>query len=429
MNIVNTVTAYDLSALPFIEDRWYRVGSSISTYQFYLDTTDAQGNHLRSPMQVTILATDNLRQFATEDGFYYVASLNVIYLRSASEWTRITDTYADKPAATLYDDDGARTDIVDVIDNNGLLKNGSVVIRDSNRVVKAILSVDNNGDIQIKPYLGGGLKLCDNQSGSMLLKNGQVTYDKIIAPGGSASTPSYTLPIATPTILGGVMPVDKSNDMTQAVGVDDVGRLYTAPGSGGGGSSNAVLYTAQDLTDEQMLQARTNIGAGTSNFSGSYNDLTNKPTISSTYNIVHDQTLTEAAAVSVSLTADMAAYTDFIISLTVPKAGTAANCTYLSTIMEHGSTLTNWRMVATDYSYLRQITISKDNTGGFWCKLFSIPVVAPLPSLDLTPTRAGSMDRMLYFDSDYAPLQIHPGVLFYVDQELPIGSRILIGGR
>lgn len=234
MNIVNTVTAYDLSALPFIENRWYRVGSSISTYQFYLDTTDVQGNHLRSPMQVTILATDNLRQFATEDGYYYVASLNVIYLRSASEWTRITDTYADKPAATLYDDDGARTDIVDVIDNNGLLKNGSVVIRDSNRVVKAIMSVDNNGDIQIKPYLGGGLRLCDNQSGSMLLKNGQVTYDKIIAPGGgdTPTPPSYTLPIATPTTLGGVMPVGKSSDMTQTVGVDDAGRLYTAPGSG-----------------------------------------------------------------------------------------------------------------------------------------------------------------------------------------------------
>lgn len=42
-----------------------------------------------------------------------------------------------------------------------------------------------------------------------------------------------------------------------------------------------VKYTTQSLTDAQKLQARTNIGAGTgsSNFSGSYNDLTNKPTI------------------------------------------------------------------------------------------------------------------------------------------------------
>lgn len=42
---------------------------------------------------------------------------------------------------------------------------------------------------------------------------------------------------------------------------------------------NDVKYTAQTLTEEQKTQARTNIGAGTSSFSGSYNDLTNKPTV------------------------------------------------------------------------------------------------------------------------------------------------------
>ena len=41
----------------------------------------------------------------------------------------------------------------------------------------------------------------------------------------------------------------------------------------------AVKYTEQTLTDSQKQQARENIGAGTSSFSGSYNDLTNKPTI------------------------------------------------------------------------------------------------------------------------------------------------------
>lgn len=41
----------------------------------------------------------------------------------------------------------------------------------------------------------------------------------------------------------------------------------------------AISYTEQTLNDTQKAQARQNIGAGTSNFSGSYNDLTNKPTI------------------------------------------------------------------------------------------------------------------------------------------------------
>lgn len=42
---------------------------------------------------------------------------------------------------------------------------------------------------------------------------------------------------------------------------------------------NDVKYTEQALTEEQKAQARTNIGAGTSSFSGSYNDLSDKPTV------------------------------------------------------------------------------------------------------------------------------------------------------
>ncbi len=41
----------------------------------------------------------------------------------------------------------------------------------------------------------------------------------------------------------------------------------------------AVLHTQQTLTEEQKRQARENIGAGTSSFSGSYDELTDKPVI------------------------------------------------------------------------------------------------------------------------------------------------------
>lgn len=45
-------------------------------------------------------------------------------------------------------------------------------------------------------------------------------------------------------------------------------------------ADNAVLYsTSQSLTDNQKIQARANIGAGTSNFDGDYKSLANKPTI------------------------------------------------------------------------------------------------------------------------------------------------------
>ena len=45
--------------------------------------------------------------------------------------------------------------------------------------------------------------------------------------------------------------------------------------------SDVIRYSEQSLTSDQKAQVRTNIGAGTSSFSGSYNDLTNKPTIPS----------------------------------------------------------------------------------------------------------------------------------------------------
>lgn len=44
---------------------------------------------------------------------------------------------------------------------------------------------------------------------------------------------------------------------------------------------NAVAYTVQTLTEEQKAQARVNIGVGASDFSGSYNDLIDKPNIPS----------------------------------------------------------------------------------------------------------------------------------------------------
>lgn len=55
--------------------------------------------------------------------------------------------------------------------------------------------------------------------------------------------------------------------------------VTTVDGEKGDVVLNDVKYTAQDLTNDQKIQARANIGAGTSDFSGSYNDLTNKPTV------------------------------------------------------------------------------------------------------------------------------------------------------
>lgn len=52
---------------------------------------------------------------------------------------------------------------------------------------------------------------------------------------------SYTLPIATPTQLGGVKPVAKTDEMTQEVGVDELGGLFTK--EGGSGEWQLILNT------------------------------------------------------------------------------------------------------------------------------------------------------------------------------------------
>ena len=62
--------------------------------------------------------------------------------------------------------------------------------------------------------------------------------------GGNGS--SYTLPIATETTLGGVKPVTKTDAMTQSVGVDAGGALWTAPGSGEGGGWRSIGNQVMD---------------------------------------------------------------------------------------------------------------------------------------------------------------------------------------
>ena len=65
-------------------------------------------------------------------------------------------------------------------------------------------------------------------------------------------------------------------------GTNPHGTTKSDVGLGNVGNFKAVSTVAnQGLTDTEKSNARANIGAGTSSFSGSYNDLTNKPTIPS----------------------------------------------------------------------------------------------------------------------------------------------------
>ena len=67
----------------------------------------------------------------------------------------------------------------------------------------------------------------------------------------------YTLPVATPETLGGVMPEAKTDDMTTPVGVDADGRLWVKAGSGGGGTidtipADKVMFESDLIFTEQF---------------------------------------------------------------------------------------------------------------------------------------------------------------------------------
>lgn len=103
------------------------------------------------------------------------------------------------------------------------------------------------------------------------------------------------------TISGKGQPTESTvGRLNQLYRDESTDKLYICTGVEGGytwaavvsDTEDAVTYTAQTLTEGQKTQARANIGAGTSNFSGSYNDLTNKPNIPAAS--VIDTTLTKS---------------------------------------------------------------------------------------------------------------------------------------
>ena len=118
----------------------------------------------------------------------------------------------------------------------------------------------------------------------------------------------HPLPVVVQDAGGGVSTISGKGQPTEStVGRlnqlyrdESTDKLYICTGDEGGytwaavvsDTEDAVTYTAQTLTNAQKTQARSNIGAGTSNFSGSYNDLTNKPNIPAAS--VIDTTLTKS---------------------------------------------------------------------------------------------------------------------------------------
>ena len=98
---------------------------------------------------------------------YYCWEDNSLWLWN-NKWVSLyTDT--SYPSAYVYDDNRNITDVYNgnqpytVLDNNGLLKDGSVVIRDKNRIIKGKIYIEESNDnMTISSFLGGGIRLLPN---------------------------------------------------------------------------------------------------------------------------------------------------------------------------------------------------------------------------------------------------------------------------
>lgn len=98
----------------------------------------------------------------------------------------------------------------------------------------------------------GPLKGEDGKSAYQYAQDGGYTGTEAeFAEKLAAEDNTYTLPIASSTQLGGVQPAAKTDTMTQAVGVDEAGALWTA--AGGGGTWKKVVDV---ITEEETSAIR-----------------------------------------------------------------------------------------------------------------------------------------------------------------------------
>ena len=153
------------------------------------------------------------------------------------------------------------------------------------------LNVGTNAKVQANGYITGtwlrttaNTHLASTSTKVAVIQDGWV-YDRTPAElKEDMGITDYELPVASPTVLGGVKPISKTSDMTQTVGVDADGRLYTTPGDSGtgvvssvNGQTGAVVLKASDVG---ALPSTTTIPSKTSQLTNDSGFLTSAPVTS-----------------------------------------------------------------------------------------------------------------------------------------------------
>jgi len=161
MAIIKT-TEHDLLYLDISEGNYYACEDSENIY--YDSASD------RSLQDVEMLFTENARLYSTipvEGKRYYVWETNELWIYR-NGWKVLVG--GSKPAdgyVPMPTDNGYRLENVDGVsaDSNGILGDGSVCVRDENRIIKGKIYIDKDtNNLVFSSFLGGGLAFYPNGS-------------------------------------------------------------------------------------------------------------------------------------------------------------------------------------------------------------------------------------------------------------------------
>ena len=190
------------------------------------------------------------------------------------EQTDTTDASYIKNKPTIPDVSG-KIDIAQGVDKSGeylaVGTDGNVTTVDAPDVSVGVSYNDGTGELVIS---GDGGEITTADIDPTLTIEGKAADAKAVgdALAGKQAAGDYLTEESDPTVPTWAKQSTKPTYTASEVGaLPDTTVIPSVDGM--------LKFTAQSLTDSQKAQARTNIGAGTSSFSGSYNDLTNKPTI------------------------------------------------------------------------------------------------------------------------------------------------------
>lgn len=172
------VTEFDLLRQPVTKGNMYYCTDSRRVYE----DINNQPNG-RRVFACTVVATEQERLYTVRPmngTYYYIYETNSLFLYNGG-WTVVVGTEVYNRFNINYEVPTGMKYVEGTIDGNGLLGDGSVVVRDANKLIKGKAYIDaTDNTLVITSFLGGGIRLLPSgaidEKGSLSIKDGQFRF-------------------------------------------------------------------------------------------------------------------------------------------------------------------------------------------------------------------------------------------------------------